>query len=287
MFKMSKPILSESTIKTYEHTLKLWYAFTNTNQKHRWSPGRLERTVIKYIDFLDRQGISPTTARREICALQWRFGDRVKCKKVKARLLLFEHRKGRPPNRATPIDVDDLKLFCTHTRLQRDRTILAVGWAGALRASELCVIKRNDLVKTPDGYELTIPRSKTDQRGRGRIIPLPYYNLSHMIICPARNLDTFLMRQAELFDELPKDDFLWPITTRTVARIISRAAKAACYPDKYSTHSLRRGMATTAAKNNIDDRTIMRHGRWTTRESVDTYVDAGTLWSRTALDFLR
>lgn len=282
-----KRILAESTIRTYEHTLRHWYAFTNIDKQSNVSNGQLLDYVIHYLTYLEKQGISPTTARRELCAIQWKYGDAVKSSKIRDRLSLFEHRKGRPPKRATPIDLDDLKLMTKAADKQRDRTILTVGWAGALRASELCAIKRDDLKKTEHGYELTIPRSKTDQRGQGKIIPLPYYHVSLMLICPARNLNTYLMRQAELFDDWPQSDPLWPVTTRTISRIIKKSAKAACLTDKYSTHSLRRGMATTAAKYNVDDRTIMRHGRWVTRESVDCYVEAGTLWSRTALDFLR
>ncbi len=282
-----KRILAKSTIRTYEHTLRHWNAFTNIDKQTNVSNGQLVNYVINYIDFLEKQDISPATVRRELCAIQWKHGDAVKSLEIRDRVSLFEHRKGKPPRRATPIDLDDLTLMTQNASKQRDRAILCVGWAGALRAGELCAIKRDDLKKKEHGYELTIPRSKTDQRGQGRIIPLPYYHISRMLICPARNLDTYLMRQSELFDELSKDDALWPVTTRTIARIINKAAKAAGLTAKYSTHSLRRGMATTAAKHNVDDRTLMRHGRWATRDSVDGYVDAGTLWTRTALDFLR
>jgi integrase len=49
---------------------------------------------------------------------------------------------------------------------QRDRALLALGFAGAFRRSELVALEVADLAETPDGLRVTIRRSKTDQ-GQG------------------------------------------------------------------------------------------------------------------------
>jgi len=48
------------------------------------------------------------------------------------------------------------------------RALLALGFAGAFRRSELCALQVDDLVAVPDGLRVLIRRSKTDQTGRGR-----------------------------------------------------------------------------------------------------------------------
>lgn len=55
----------------------------------------------------------------------------------------------------------------------RDRALLLVGFAGALRRSELAAIATGDLVRTDQGYELTLHRSKGAQTG-AVLVPLPY-----------------------------------------------------------------------------------------------------------------
>ena len=55
----------------------------------------------------------------------------------------------------------------------RDRALLLVGFAGALRRSELAQIHLEDLHRTDRGYELTIKRSKGAQT-EAVLVPLPY-----------------------------------------------------------------------------------------------------------------
>ena len=49
----------------------------------------------------------------------------------------------------------------------RDRALLALGFAGAFRRSELVALRVEDLVETPDGLPVTIRPSKADQEGQG------------------------------------------------------------------------------------------------------------------------
>ena len=49
----------------------------------------------------------------------------------------------------------------------RDRALLALGFAGAFRRSELVALDVEDLTEVPDGLRVRIRRSKTDQEGEG------------------------------------------------------------------------------------------------------------------------
>lgn len=66
------------------------------------------------------------------------------------------------------------------SRLRRDQLLIALGWAGALRASELVAVDAEDLhfVGDPDvgdgGLVMRIRRSKTDQAANEQYVAVPY-----------------------------------------------------------------------------------------------------------------
>ena len=70
----------------------------------------------------------------------------------------------------------------------RDRTLLLVGFAGTLRRSELAGIVLGDLLRTDQGYELTLKRSKGAQT-HAVLVPLPYGQTE---LCPVRALGRWL-----------------------------------------------------------------------------------------------
>ncbi len=67
---------------------------------------------------------------------------------------------------------------------RRDRAILLVGFAGAMRRSELAAITAADVDDVAEGLLIRLRRSKTDQEARGRRIEVVYGN--HPDSCPVR-----------------------------------------------------------------------------------------------------
>jgi integrase len=64
--------------------------------------------------------------------------------------------------------------LCPDTLIgKRDRALLALGFAGAFRRSELCALQVDDLVEVPDGLRILLRRSKTDQEGQGTEAAIP------------------------------------------------------------------------------------------------------------------
>jgi site-specific recombinase XerC len=66
----------------------------------------------------------------------------------------------------------------------RDRAVLLIGFAGALRRSELVNVRLEDVAETKEGLVIRIRRSKTDQEGKGRQVAIPYGSVPET--CPVR-----------------------------------------------------------------------------------------------------
>src|SRR5262249_14941813 len=71
----------------------------------------------------------------------------------------------------------------------RDRALLLIGFAGALRRSELVSLDVADIAHVRRGITLHLRHSKTDQDGRGDKIAIPY---SHSRSCPVDGLAAWL-----------------------------------------------------------------------------------------------
>jgi site-specific recombinase XerC len=56
---------------------------------------------------------------------------------------------------------------------QRDRALLLIGFAGALRRSELVALDVAHLKLSDEGFIVTIAKSKTDQEAQGQTIAIP------------------------------------------------------------------------------------------------------------------
>ena len=101
---------------------------------------------------------------------------------------------GSPPKRAQALTIEEVQRLVatcgTEPAGLRDRALLLVGFAGALRRSELCGIDVEHLRWTRRGVELLLPRSKTDQDGDGVRIGIPRGQFEET--CPVRALKRWL-----------------------------------------------------------------------------------------------
>ncbi|MDP3278749.1 MAG: site-specific integrase [Deltaproteobacteria bacterium] len=209
---------------------------------------------------------------------------------------------GTPANQARPLSITDLRSMAraldrvcvlsqrnptresliAELRALRDRAILVVGFAGALRRSELVALQVEDIAFEPHGVVLTLRRSKTDKEGRGASIGLPMG--SDKDTCPVRCLRAWLTladrSTGPLFVAIDRHgNQRGMLHGHDVCRVLKRAAKRADVScERLSGHSLRSGLATSAARVGKSDRAIMLQGRWKSRTMVDRYVrDAGLL----------
>ena len=64
--------------------------------------------------------------------------------------------------------------------------MLLLGFAGAMRRSELAALNVEDVEVKPEGLFMTIQKSKTDQLGEGQVIGIPYGSTYET--CPVRSM---------------------------------------------------------------------------------------------------
>lgn len=209
--------------------------------------------------------------------------------------------KSRRKAKAAPVLVEDLRAAVDAVpRIEkgpsageptllgkRDRALLLVGWAGALRRSELAALLVDDLRVSPDGLVLVVRRSKTDQEGEGLYKGIPHGD--HPMTCPVRALQSWLL--AAGIDDGPvfravdrwgnvADDAL---STDGIHRIIKRAcARVGLEPSLYSGHSLRAGFITQAARAGKPERVIMRHSGHKDLKTLREYIREGGLFQDNA-----
>lgn len=166
-----------------------------------------------------------------------------------------------PRRQAHPLTVAELAQIVTNidpaSRIAvRDRAVLLLGYAAALRPSEIAALHLADISVDSQGILLTIRRSKTDQEGQGQMVGVAAG--LHAATDPVRALRAWLdLRPAgpgPLFTRVPAAR---PITRdgigqRTVSDLVrNRSAAAGLGHLGVSGHSLRAGHATTAAINGV------------------------------------
>jgi integrase len=164
----------------------------------------------------------------------------------------------------------------------RDRVVLALGMAAALRRSELAALRVEDVELRPDGLVVRVVRSKTDQVGAGVSVGVARGRFRHS--CPVRAVQVWLelarLERGPLLRQVSRGGRVLErgISGDRIARLVKRSVAAAGLdPKRYSGHSLRAGLATTAARAGKSDRAIMMQGRWQGRRMVDRYVRDATL----------
>jgi integrase len=169
----------------------------------------------------------------------------------------------------------------------RDRALLLLGFAGAFRRSELVALCLEDCEFTGDELVVTLRRSKTDQEGEGRKLGVPYG--SNPETCPVRSLQTYLeasgIATGPLFRPVNRHGRLGPrgLSPYSVALVVKRYAGAAGFDgSRYAGHSLRAGLATSAAAAGVSERAIMNQTGHRSAAMVRRYIRDGSLFRENA-----
>jgi site-specific recombinase XerD len=162
---------------------------------------------------------------------------------------------GTAPDKKTPATHDILGQMldaCPDTLIgKRDRALLALGFAGAFRRSELVALNVTDLIEVADGLRVVIRHSKTDQEGQGAEIAIPRgYRLR-----PVEAVQTWLaaaeISAGPVFRSVALGCRIGTVALSPYAAslvIKQRIAAIGLDPATYSGHSLRSGFLTSAAE---------------------------------------
>ena len=252
-----------STRRAYEAD---WARFSSWCQDRGLAPLPADpRVVAVFLSSEAARGCAPPTVNRRLAAIGWahrRAGLQPPQKTEGAAAIaevLAGIRRSRvsAPDRKAAADADvtwTLLHYIKGERLRdhRDRALIALGMAAALRRSELVALRVEDLVTVQEGLRVRIARSKTDQDGAGEVVAVP----SGKRLRPVALVEAWLgmagiqegfvfrrfVSRADHLSELPMDD-------AGVALVVKRrAAAAGLSAADYSGHSLRSGFLTAAAR---------------------------------------
>ncbi len=169
----------------------------------------------------------------------------------------------------------------------RDRALLLLGFAGAFRRSEIVALDVADLQFNRQGVVVTLRRSKTDQEGQGRAVGIPHG--AHGATCPVKALRAWLKAAAidegPIFRPVNRHGHIAParLSAGAVAEIVKRCAQAAGLdPANYAGHSLRAGLATSAAAAGVSERAIMAQTGHRSVAIARRYIREGSLFRENA-----
>jgi site-specific recombinase XerD len=172
----------------------------------------------------------------------------------------------------------------------RDRALFLLGFAAGLRRSELVALDVRDLEESEHGLVVHLRRSKTDQEGAGELRGVPMGQ--HPETCPVRTLRDWLavseISEGPVFRGINRHGQLAEtrLSEKAVALIVKRACRlAGLDPDRYAGHSLRSGLATSAAEGDAPERSIMKQTGHRSERTVRKYIRPTTIWKENAVAY--
>ena len=158
----------------------------------------------------------------------------------------------------------------------RDAAVLSLGFAAALRRSELCNLRTGDLeLKGVEGMLLHLRRSKTDPQGAGQRVAV----MQGKSVMPIAHLERWLgaskISEGFVFQTLLRGGVASgnPLDSGEIARIVKRHARLiGLDPSEYSGHSLRAGFVTCAAVHHARIDKIMEVTRHKSAATLLKYI---------------
>lgn len=275
---------AENTRTTYRSAIR---------QFERWG-GKLPTdrdTVIRYLlDHAETRNVR--TLDLHLTALsQWHryqgFADPTQDPTVRKTLNGMRRLHGKPRKKAKALRLEHIAHILAWLKQQpdglkktRDLALLQVGFFGAFRRSELVTICVEDLVWDQDGLIIRLSRSKTDQQGEGleRVIPAGVGS-----VCAVRALREWLTESGITSGPVFRPINRWGQLQNRALRPAAindflKGLADACgldFASELSSHSFRRGLSTSAARENLDFELIKKQGGWKNDATVREYIDEG------------
>jgi len=143
----------------------------------------------------------------------------------------------------------------------RDRALILIGFAAALRRSELVALDVADIARHAKGIVITVRRSKTDQVGAGAVKAVPYGAKLKAVAALDAWLAASGIAEGALFRGVRGTSVKQiRLSDKQVARIVkSRSTKIGLDPAQFAGHSLRSGFITSASDAGAELAAIAKH----------------------------
>ena len=264
-----------STVKAYRGDAVLFEAWF-AGHGFRSLPASPE-AVAAYLSHEAEAGRASSTIGRRLAAIRYvhkfaRLPDPTDHEDVHAVMKGIRRRPDQVINQKAAATVEVLTAMLMHVPAtlagKRDKALLALGFAGAFRRSELVALDVADLREDKDGLRVRVRRSKTDQEGRGFEEAIPHGRFIRPVALVRDWLDAAEITEGPVYRPVSRSRrvrssgkvrLLIPrLTTQAVADIMKRYAEAAGLDaSTFGAHSLRAGYITTAAERGADLARIM------------------------------
>ena len=265
-------------------------------------------TVTLYITDMAKEepagrGLKVSTIERRLASISaWHkragFPTPTEDRLVRETMKGIRRKKGSRRKQAAPLTVGVLtrvlEAIRTHDKKTgavlpaalRDRALLLMGFAGSFRRHEISDLRVSDLeLFEGRGLVVEIRSSKTDASGEGAVVGIPYGK--HELTCPitavTRWLD-FSGRQDEehLFCRIDRHGNLKDggISGDGINELVKkRVKKAGLDATRYSGHSMRAGLPTSASEEKVGMEAWMPHTRHKSVQVAKDYARRGTLFT--------
>jgi site-specific recombinase XerD len=287
--EFAKQSKAGNTIKAYRSD---WFHFEAWCKTHgQISLPATPETVALYVADLSATH-KPGTLTRRLSAISQahqiaELESPTAAAKVRLVMAGIRRNKGTAQTAKTPVLVDDLRRMISSLSANllgvRNRALLLIGFSGAFRRSELVALDVSDVTFTREGLVVTIRHSKTDQESEGRKIGIPYG--SNPATCPIRSLQEWLERSGisdgPLFRPINRHGKMAAIrlSGAAVSDVVKRYVEAAGLDaSEFAGHSLRSGLATSAAMAGASERSIMDQTGHRSLNMVRRYIRDGNLF---------
>ncbi len=233
-------------------------------------------------------GLAPSTITRRLAAIGWahkRAGhtppQHADGSGAIAEVMAGIRRsRAAAPAQKAAADADvlrDMLRACAGEKLRavRARALLAIGFAGAFRRSELVALRVEDIRRDAEGIRMVIRRSKADQEGEGAMVAIPNGDRLRPVaaldawLAAARVAEGYVFRRIGRVGQVTDE----PMSDRAVARLVQAVAKLAGYdPALFGGHSLRAGFITSAARTGASIFKIQEVSRHRSLQVLAGYV---------------
>ncbi|BBM03452.1 site-specific integrase [Microbulbifer sp. GL-2] len=289
--KYLRAATSDSTRKAYRSAIR---------QFEKWG-GRLPTDSHSLVSYLLSRAdtLNPRTLDLHLTAIgQWHLyqgvSNPVSDPLVQKTMRGIRRTHGKPKQKAKALSLQHIATLARYLHTQpeskkkaRDLALVLVGFFGAFRRSELVAIQVKDLTWEEEGLIVRLPKSKTDQSGEGLVRALPFGSQE---VCPARALRSWLevsgISEGPVFRAVNRWD---TIQTRqlnpTAINGLLKRLGTACgfeFVDELSSHSFRRGLSTSAAREKVGFELIKKQGGWKSDATVWEYIEEGQQFTENA-----
>jgi len=246
-------------------------------------------TIAAYLAYLARSGLRASTITRRCAGIRYMhrmagLESPTSSEAIKAVLAGIRRSIGTAATRKAPATAETVRTILAEMpadlRGLRDRALLLLGFAGALRRSELVALDVEDLEETAEGLLVRIRRSKTDQEGAGDFVSIPHGSRLRPVAGVRAWLEAAGITEGPIFRSIKKGGSvtLERLSDRSVAHVIKQRAEAAGFdPNVFSGHSLRAGFVTSALHHGADILRVMdvtRHREVSTLKTYDRRAKA-------------